>query len=170
VSWVHLLVYFNFSPLLWNNLYLYGWDLFLVCTRMIDLFSASILLACLFLLGNWVPLMGRGINNSWLLFSIILMMVVFVCVCVCVCVCPLPLFFLCFCYYKITHLLCFHGYSYPSLVGILLLVLFLRLDLWIDKVWIWFCHLCQLRVLLGIVVWVWICDFVEVSRYLFRFL
>ena len=58
--------------------------------------------------------------------------------CVCVCVCAS---FVLFCWYGITYFLfcfvcfvCFFGCSYPSLVGVFLLVLSVGLDLWIDIV------------------------------------
>jgi hypothetical protein len=44
-----------FNLLLCGNVYLWFWGVFLVCCRRMDGVFTSILLVCVFLLGNWVP-------------------------------------------------------------------------------------------------------------------
>jgi hypothetical protein len=43
-----------FPAIFWGNIYLYFWNVFVAYSRMMDFVSPSILLACVFLLGNWV--------------------------------------------------------------------------------------------------------------------
>jgi hypothetical protein len=62
VSWVCLLGKFFFCPLLWGNIYLWCWDVFLVCSRMVD---TTFINLCLFI-GKVSPLMSKDINYQWL--------------------------------------------------------------------------------------------------------
>jgi hypothetical protein len=71
------------SPLLWGHVYLWCWGVFLVCPRMMNPVFTSILLICVFLLGNWVHWCWRNIYNQWLLIPVILMLVMVASVCVC---------------------------------------------------------------------------------------
>ena len=70
------------SPLLWGNVYLYCWGVFLVCSRMqndASCFCIHSVSLCLFI-GDMSALMLRDINDQRLLIPVILMLVVIVCV------------------------------------------------------------------------------------------
>ena len=58
----------NFFPntLLWGNVCLWGWGVFLACSRRMDSVFVSNLLACLFI-GELSSFILRDINDQWLL-------------------------------------------------------------------------------------------------------
>ena len=134
---------------------------FFGCRKVIDLVFTSILLACVFLLGNWVHWYWEILITTDCYFLLFWY--------VCVCLWERDREreterdrggFSCFCWYGITYFLCFLEYSCPW-VGVIILEFYIGLDLWVDIVWIWisleiscFLHLWRLGVLLGWHLWI----------------
>ena len=74
--------------LLWSDVCSWCWGVFLGCSKKMDPVFPSILLVCVFLLGNWDHWCWEISMSSYFL------VVVFVVVVVCVYVCVFPLFWL----------------------------------------------------------------------------
>ena len=140
------------SLLLWSSVCICYWDVFPVCTEMLNSVYVSSLLTYTFLLGNWVHWYYEILktNDCCLLSFLLLEVKLRLCV---------SLLWICC---KKNNFLLFLGCSFPPFIGIFLVLFICRAGL-VESYCLhniqlyygisWFIHLHSLRVLLCIVAW-----------------